>query len=518
MSLADNPAHKSETMQQQSDIVANIVTSLTNVAQIWAACASLVMPRFIVMGSSCLPELTEPESSTSDVDIVCVAGINTRPESFFCLANSESFVCLLLQSGHATDIRVISAAIVPIIKCVVCSTDVDILYMELVPSQSLSTICSPSTFDPLAIDAFEYVAPMHHRQLKSMRMYLTVYNHRPPSPAGNHLVSLIRLFRKWTKARCIYGTKYGFGGGATCILLAVIVLWLIPVSDDESFVSVAQKSFQFLALHPWPVPLCLPSHNHNDSQEMKCSLLQESVGMHTSRLDAADSMHNSMFDEYNLPRWFNNPCAALANGLVVLTPPDGTNVFNSTHNSTVYTANIFRAECVRAQAACALNDFLDYETICRPYSLIDDRPSDYFLMVCIDDANGTVSESNMQRFSELVESRLLVVASQMHAIGLCCRFWPRFLRAIGQTSKGIFIAAVHQLVQCASEDAPLDASPVQDVFYHAISCAMEKNVSQTEGTPPPPPPIIVFVHISQLPQWIKQQLMAFEVSFDDVCP
>lgn len=489
-------------------LVEDITSVLMETAHMWATLLTITTPQFIVIGSACLPELADTDIP-SDVDIVCVADVAT-PEDKFFLDNEESFVRMLFSNPNVSHIRVVTGATVPIIKCVILETDVDILYMQLVVSR-FGMACTPSTFDPLANDAFDYVKPSHQKQLKSMRMYMIVYNERPPLPAGAHLSQLVRMLRKWAKSRCLYGTKYGFGGGATYTLIAIAVLWNISVSHDDVFEIVAQKCFRFLSLHPWPAPLCIPRTRRRCSSR-HVAAHQESVGPATHEFDFPATHGDT-------PSWYNNACAALANGMVVLTPVDSTGTFNSTHNSSVFTADIFRAECMRALVACDNEDF--FEALCRPYSVIEERLSDFFFIICLDNPSGQLPVHVMQEYVELTESRLLAVMSQLQATGFCCRFWPKFLCA-DDTHRGIFVATVHPLTPNSLDHRTmLDASPVQDVLLHAVFSAidrMPKNCALSQKKSSLVAPILAFAHIAQLPAWVKMQLKFHEIPFLAACP
>ena len=384
-------------------------------------------PVLVPVGSNVLMG-TAVDVRDGDIDLVAIVPVHVSHDDFF--HPTHGIASTLNATKGICNVVMVQNASVPIVQLVTLGIKVDLLVVTL-----MADMC-PLTFDPHSPFAHTYVQPTSIKSLNSIRLNVNLLRHVWDVDVYRRILGIIRV---WAKRRGVYGTRYGFPGGAAWAIIVACAMQhgatmsahcVPPVLNGVILV------FALLVHHDWPRALALPGTPH------------------ASIIGALPPSHS-----------------ATASGMIVVTPTRP--CINSTHSTSrsqriavIQEARrglIKISEVDHAHTEChdmtgysplwekmTLHEFtfvliielrsspvMSAPPICHAASSDTTDPVSCPPSLCNEDIPPPAAEA-MSQWAGLVESRLNCVAPQIEATGLCARLMPR--RFTVQSQPVVFFA------------------------------------------------------------------------------
>lgn len=233
-------------------------------------------------------------ASGADIDTLIVVPSTMSRELFF-----TEFLAILKQQDEMSAITAVPDAYVPVIKCVYCGIDLDL-------------VCAVMTGTPVndSLNLFndqvlKFADEKTALSLNGCRVTDTILSKVPNIPNFRNVLRFIKL---WAKRRGIYSNVLGYLGGVSWAILVAYVCKLYPNLPPNQLLG---KFFKLYSIWTWPTPILL------------CELSESPLKL-------------------GLPCWNQNNGRDL---LPIITPAYPYQ--NSTHNVSQSTLSVLRAEWKR---------------------------------------------------------------------------------------------------------------------------------------------------------------------------
>ena len=198
-------------------------------------------------------------SKESDVDVLCLAPRFVKREDFF-----HVFYRILLNNKYVENLVKIEKARVPLMSMLFDGIYIDIAFAQLAVGVVENTIMDEVEEDEIVADVDDYTL----NSLNGVRVSNMVLKLVPENLVGGNFKLLLRFIRMWSRARGLYGNKYGYLGGVNLALLAVFICQRYPKAAASKLVLMF---FHDLMEWPWPEPIYVntpsvgPKHSWDNS-------------------------------------------------------------------------------------------------------------------------------------------------------------------------------------------------------------------------------------------------------------
>ncbi|KNC50785.1 Poly(A) polymerase gamma [Thecamonas trahens ATCC 50062] len=169
-------------------------------------------------------------TESSDIDTLCVLPRDATVDDFF-----KTFKARLEARPEVTELVAVREAVVPIIKIVFATIQIDLI----VASLSMSAI--PDTLQLDNDMVLQGMTDSGARTLNGSRVTDKILK-VIPDPAPFRLV--LRAIRLWSKSRLLYGFLKGFFNGITLAILVARVCQLVPYGAPAKIISMFFKLFK----------------------------------------------------------------------------------------------------------------------------------------------------------------------------------------------------------------------------------------------------------------------------------
>ena len=182
---------------------------------------------------------------TSDIDTICVVPRECLLEDFFNTLHGE-----LEAHPDVTELNKVEGAAVPLLTFELRGIEIDLLFARLgsssVPPDELQWRINDDS-------VLANVDKATTKALNGPRVTNLFEKLVPPQAWDNFLV-MLRVLRKWAKARGVWKNKFGYPGGVNYSIMAAFVCQLYP--NATSSVQLAKFFFVFSQWN-WPMPIHL---------------------------------------------------------------------------------------------------------------------------------------------------------------------------------------------------------------------------------------------------------------------
>lgn len=178
----------------------------------------------------------------ADMDVLCVAPKHATRAAFF-----STFAPYLASQPDVFAVQAVAEAYVPVLKCVIQTFHVDIVFAQL----KLSRI--PRNLDIQWAGHLQGVDPKTVLSLNGVRVTDGILALVPNRAVFR---SVLRFIKIWASKRAIYSNVMGYLGGVSWAILTARICQLFPNLNPLAMV---QKFFTFYSLWKWPSPLRMES-------------------------------------------------------------------------------------------------------------------------------------------------------------------------------------------------------------------------------------------------------------------
>lgn len=212
-------------------------------ALIESACAAALgepRPQLYTTGSNLLGA-AGPES---DLDLSCIGPPGAARGEFF-----ENLRLLLMDEPRVTQLRLVSSAVVPVLKAEVRGIPVDVSFAARPAS-------APPSMEDWTAEDFAAVSPEEQRAAASYPETLGILDCARRHFCEGEFRHLLAAVTRWAKARQVHGNRYGYWGGFSWALL--VASYLTAREATRSPLDALQGFFARYAAWPWPSPVVLP--------------------------------------------------------------------------------------------------------------------------------------------------------------------------------------------------------------------------------------------------------------------
>ena len=176
----------------------------------------------------------------SDIDAVCIVPKYIKRDTFF-----KEFPAKLERHSDVSQMRVIEAAYVPVIKLIFQEIQFDICFAKL----NVNSI--PRDLDVVPTDILKGMDPECVRSINGIRETNAIIE---AVPDFEIFIEIMKIVKYWAKIKAIYGTAMGYLGGIGWTLLVAHCCQKNPRLTLEKLL---QQFFYMVANWTWPQPLLL---------------------------------------------------------------------------------------------------------------------------------------------------------------------------------------------------------------------------------------------------------------------
>ena len=176
----------------------------------------------------------------SDIDAVCIVPKYIKRDMFF-----KQFPAKLERCSDVSQMRVIEAAYVPVIKLVFQGIQFDICFARL----SMNSI--PKDLDVVPTDILKGMDPECVRSINGIRETNAIIE---AVPDFDIFIQMSKIVKYWAKIKAVYGTAMGYLGGIGWTLL---VAYCCQKNPRLTLEKLLQQFFYIVSNWTWPHPLLL---------------------------------------------------------------------------------------------------------------------------------------------------------------------------------------------------------------------------------------------------------------------